>query len=668
MPGRLLHSRIRMPENVFEMKERDGLARICELELHGKKMETPALLPVINPKMPSIAPRRLQEEFGFSGIITNSFIISRDADIKERVLRDGIHRYLDFDGIIMTDSGTFQEHVYGELQIDPLEIVTFQRDIGADIGTILDVFSEPGFNREKAEAAVRTTVERAKLSVPERGEMWLSGPIQGSLFPDLRTMCAREMSSLDIQVHPIGGVVPLMEGYRFPELVDVIVASKKGLDPSRPVHLFGAGHPMTFPLAALLGCDMFDSASYAKYARDGRLMFAEGTTDLKSLEGHWCQCPVCSKHTPKELRSYEATVRERLIAEHNLFECQSMIRRIKQAIREGAIWELAEKICRSHPKLLEGLRSLRKHLDYLERFEPLSREGALMFTGEESYHRPAIYRYQKRFFERYRHPDIDVMIALPEAGKPYSRTYAHVLEKTGAHLMVLSPIGPVPIELDEIYPVSHFFVPGQAEEAERRENIELLERFSHEQRYSLTALYEGDETIDFVNSMRTRKDRFDIDRARVLGVLSMQFGQNASAALANSKLEYVRSKTNNRIRNVMVDGEHAFSIRATDGFFSLTDAGAKLLHKALPFPRYRVIIDPDSVPFIQKGSNVFAKFVLDADDEIRPGDSVLIVTKDDELVGHGRALMTRDEMIAFKRGMAVRTRRRSGGENSEGDD
>ena len=94
------------------------------------------------------------------------------------------------------------------------------------------------------------------------------------------------MSALDIQMHPIGGVVPLMESYRFSELVDVIVASKKGLDPSRPVHLFGAGHPMTFPLAALLGCDMFDSASYAKYARDGRLMFAEGTTDLKSLEGN----------------------------------------------------------------------------------------------------------------------------------------------------------------------------------------------------------------------------------------------------------------------------------------------------------------------------------------------------------------------------------------------
>lgn len=648
-----------MAEEAFEMKQRDGLARICSLELHGRKMETPALLPVINPKMPSIEPGRLLKEFGFEGIITNSFIISRDAELKKRVLEDGIHQYLGFDGIIMTDSGTFQEHVYGTLGIGPIDIVRFQRDIGADIGTILDVFSEPGFGREKAEAAVNTTIERARLSIPERGSMWLSGPVQGSLFPDLRTRCAKELSALDLQVHPIGGVVPLMESYRFSELVDVIIASKKGLTPSRLVHLFGAGHPMTFPLAALLGCDMFDSASYAKYARDGRLMFGEGTVNMNSLEGHWCQCPVCSRHTPKELRSYEPPVREGLIAEHNLFECQSMIRKVKQAIREGSIWELAEMVCRGHPKLLEGLRSLRNHVEYLERFEPLSREGALMFTGEESYHRPAIYRYQKRFFERYRHPDIDVMIALPEAAKPYSRTYSDILERTNAHLVILSPIGPVPIELDEIYPVSHFLAPGQSDEVNRKENIELMERFSHEQRYGLTALCEGEETIEFINSMRTRTEKFDLDRARILGVISMQFGPKAKSALESSRLEYVRSKNNNRIRNILVDGEHAFSIRATDGFFSLTDAGSRILHKALPFPSYRVIAASDSIPFIEKGSNMFAKFVLDADDEIRPGDSVLLVDKEDTLVGHGKAMMTRDEMLAFRRGIAVKTRHHS---------
>ena len=89
-----------------------------------------------------------------------------------------------------------------------------------------------------------------------------------------------------------------MEQYRFADLVDVIVASKKGLDPSRPVHLFGAGHPMVFALAALLGCDMFDSASYAKFARDDRFMFPEGTASLSDMKDVHCHCPACQSPQP----------------------------------------------------------------------------------------------------------------------------------------------------------------------------------------------------------------------------------------------------------------------------------------------------------------------------------------------------------------------------------
>jgi len=653
---------------MFEMIERDGLARICRLEVRGKKMETPALLPVVNPRAASIEPKRLLEEFKFSGIITNAYIISRDDELKNEALEKGVHEMLGYDGMIMTDSGTFQEHIYGNLDVDPLEIVRFQRDIGSDIGTILDIFSEPEFSREKASDAVNRTLDRARLSIPERGDMWLSGPVQGSLFPDLRTKCAEEMSSLDLQLHPIGGVVPLMESYRFPELIDIIIASKKGLTPSRPVHLFGAGHPMMFPIAVLLGCDMFDSASYAKYARAGRFMFADGTMDLDTITDHWCQCPACSKHTPDDLRSYEPKMREELIAAHNLNECQSMIKRIKHAVREGTIWELAERYCRSHPRLLEALRSLGKHNDFLEQYEPLSRTGALMFTGSESYHRPAIYRYQNRFFERYRHPEVEAMIGLQEADKPYTRAYGHLLEKTSAHLVILSSVGPVPIELDEIYPVSHFFAPGDLDESVRSENTELMERFAHEQKYGIAVIYEGDETLDFLNNMETcSRSRFDIDRARVTGVLAMQFGREAVTIVEDAELDYVRSKTNNRIRNILVNGVHALSIRATDGYFSLTDEGARLLHSALPYPKYRVKIEPDAVPFVEKGSNVFSKFVLDADEDIRPRDSVLIVDPEDRLIGHGTAQMNRREMLAFKRGMAVRTRRRPTGEEESED-
>ena len=641
---------------MFEIVARDGLARICRLEVRGKPLETPALLPVVNPKAGPIDPGRLKSEFGFRAIITNSFIINRDETLKARALGEGIHRAIGFDGAIMTDSGTFQEYTYGDTQVDPLAIVDFQRDIGSDIGTILDIFSEPDFSREKAADAVRVTIERARQSVPRRGEMWLSGPVQGSLFGDLRTECARGLSSLDLQLHPIGGVVPLMESYRFPELVNVIIASKKGLTPARPVHLFGAGHPMVFPLASLLGCDMFDSASYAKFARDGRMMFAEGTESLADIHELWCQCPVCSKHTADELRATPPGQREKLLAEHNLHVCQAQIRRTKAAIRSGTIWDLVERTCRGHPRLLDALHSLPRYNEYLEQFEPLSRKGAVMCTGSESFNRPSIWRYRRRFFDRYVHPPTEVMVGVPEARKPYSKTYARLLAGLNAHLIVISAVGPVPIELDEIYPVGQFFGPEAKDEAAQAEVKRMMERFSHSHRYGLAVMWDGEDTEEFIRSVATAPGAFDIDRARVIAVLRIQFGSDAASSTEGASLSYVKSRSTGRIRNVLVDGVHAFSIRAGDGYISLTDEGARLLHGSLPDPAYRVRIEADAIPFVQKGSNVFAKFVLDCDPEIRPGDDALIVGPEGNLVGHGRCLMNRHEMLAFKRGVAVRTR------------
>ena len=646
---------------MFEIIDRDGLARICNLEVHGKRIETPALLPVVNPKTGPVSPRKLKEDFGFGAIITNSFIINRDERLRGRALSEGLHRMLDFDGIIMTDSGTFQEYTYGDMDVDPLAIVDFQKGIGSDIGTILDIFSEPDFTRAKATAAVDKTIERASEASKRKDDMWLSGPVQGSLFYDLRTRCAEEMSALDLDVHPIGGVVPLMEGYRFSELVEVIIASKKGLTPSRPVHLFGAGHPMMFPIAVLLGCDMFDSSSYAKFARDGRMMFSDGTFSIDSISELWCHCPVCSKHTAAEIRKAPQGERERLLAEHNLYQCQAQIRRTKGAIRDGSLWDLVENTCRSHTRLLDALRALPNHNDFLEQYEPLSRQGALMCTGSESLRRPAIWRYQHRFFDRYVQPDAEVMIALPEADKPYSRTYAQLLERLNAHFIILSSIGPVPIDLDEIYPAGHIFPPKEVDEGTRVEISRLWERFSHMHKYGLAVVWDGEETAELVAKIGPpSSERIDPDRTRIASVLRMQFGKEAGCIVEGADLSYVKSKNTGRIRNVMVNSIHALSIRATDGYFSLTDEGAKLLHSAIAYPGYRVKIDADAVPFIKKGSNVFSKFVMDADPSLRPGDEAMIVDPSDVLVGHGRCMMNCKEMLAFKRGIAIKTRSHGG--------
>src|SRR5207247_7003438 len=203
------------------------------------------------------------------------------------------------------------------------------------LGTMLDVFSEPEHGTARAAADVDETLRRAEEAARVKSErddpgFALVGAVQGGIHPEERTRCAEGLSGLDIEVAAIGGVVPLLETYRFRDLVKVISASKQGLSPRLPVHLFGAGHPMVFALAALLGCGLFDSAAYAKYARAGRMMFVDGTRHAAELEFANCECPVCTTHSPKELKGDE-----RALAEHNLYVSFAEVRRVRQAIKAG---------------------------------------------------------------------------------------------------------------------------------------------------------------------------------------------------------------------------------------------------------------------------------------------------------------------------------------------
>ena len=96
---------------MFEILRRDGMARIGKFTTtSGRSIETPTLLPVINPKIKTVTPRELYDEFGFGAIITNSYIIKNTPALNEEARAKGLHEMLDFPGVIMTDSGTFQSH------------------------------------------------------------------------------------------------------------------------------------------------------------------------------------------------------------------------------------------------------------------------------------------------------------------------------------------------------------------------------------------------------------------------------------------------------------------------------------------------------------------------------------------------------------------------------
>lgn len=428
-----------MPD-CFEILQKDLGGRIGRLTtLHGT-IETPVLMPVVNPHLQIVPPEELAE-MGATIIITNSYIIHQDQDLRARALEVGLHSLLSFNGPIMTDSGAFQLSVYGSIDVSPLEILEFQQSISSDICVPLDIPTPPDVPRERAETELEETEKRlAEARNKGVGGSLLAGPIQGSTYPDLRERTARHVRDMAFDIYPIGAVVPLMEAYRFRDLVEMVTAAKRGLGSGAPVHLFGAGHPMVFALAAAMGCDLFDSAAYALYARQGRYLTARGTWKLDEMKYLPCSCPICQSHTQQDLK--DSPERAKLLAMHNLYVSLQEIRLVKQCIREGSLWDLLETRCRSHPRMVDGLKALCAKGRWLERLDT-STKSTFFYLSTESACRPEVIRYASRI-ERLAFVG---SVLITDDLKADATGFDHVLH-------FKPPFGPYPPELSETYPLN----------------------------------------------------------------------------------------------------------------------------------------------------------------------------------------------------------------------
>ncbi len=452
----------------FEIKEKDLLGRIGKLKTRTATVETPLLFPVINPSNQPIASRRLKEVFGCQAIITNSYIIKKR--FKQTPIEQGLHKFLDYDGAIMTESGAYQILVYGEVEVSQKEIVAYQEGIGSDIATILDIPTGWKVTKEQAQVTVAETLRRAKafFDLKTREDILWVGPVQGGRHLDLVASSAKEMGKLPFPIHALGSPTEVMENYRYDVLADMIVTCRKGIPIERPLHLFGAGHPSMFALAVSLGCDLFDSAAYALYAREGRYMTENGTWRLDQMDYFPCSCPQCSSQTPEGLRRKPAKEREIFLAEHNLHVCMAELRRIKQAIRDGRLWEHTEMRLHAHPALLSALKRVRNHEDFLETYSPTAKSSGFFYFDSVGLARPEITHYRKRLAERYSTPEkAKVLFLVPQTrNKPFHkapefkkiRQLQRILGAERAeqvHVCVYcAPFGVVPLELDEVYPLS----------------------------------------------------------------------------------------------------------------------------------------------------------------------------------------------------------------------
>jgi len=450
------------------------MGRVGRLSTPHGDVTTPTLMPVIDSSDVILSPNQMRREFDAELVITNAYLTRRC--FGEKAIKQGIHGVLDYDGPIATDSGGYQILRYGDVDVSPEEIVRYQDAIAPDIATILDVPTGVRATKEHAAETVRITLERAKQAVELRSNpkvMWC-GPVQGGLFSELVVKSAREVGKLDYQLHAIGSPVELLEGYRYAELVDLVMTAKQHLPLDRPTHLFGAGHPMMFALAVAMGCDLFDSAAYVLYARDDRYMTSDGTFRLDELSYLPCECPVCVAHSPNELRCVSQDERIKLLARHNLHVTFGELRRIRQAIIDGSLGAYIEMRCRAHPRLLDGLRRLMMYRDFIGRFDPVSKPSAFCYLGEESVDRPEVVRHRRRLEERYDPPPLPILALLPafEGERPKLEKF----EQT--HLVrLVPPFGIVPEELEEVYPLGQFQVPRELDAIQIKSVTEALSRF-----------------------------------------------------------------------------------------------------------------------------------------------------------------------------------------------
>lgn len=669
----------------FEIRAKDGLARLGRFSTAHGTVDTPLLMPVVHPGKSAIPSKYLVEKFGFEMVITNSYIISSSEKFREKALKEGVHGLLEFDRPIMTDSGTFQMYFHDlpKEEIDPIEILDFQKKIGSDVGTILDTFSRPDVSRTQVEKDVDLSLERARLSVEMKGEMQLAGTVQGGTYQDLREKSARAMAGLNFDVFPIGGVVPLMEMYRYAEIVRIILAVKKHLPMDRPVHLFGCGHPMFFAQAIYLGCDLFDSASYAKFADSGRMLLASGTVHLNDLRELPCECPICSNTSVTELKSMPEPERKLALMKHNLYVSNGEMKRVRQAIDEGKLFELVALRARSHPALLEALHVMTNDMDQIIQSDPFGKSNSVFYTGPETQLRPEIFRFHDRLIKRYPYRETSTIVIVPDIGaRPFSDTAHTITDEIHKHasksviLLFLTPMGIVPWELEHVHPaqqcifpetVDKFVLKSAAQKLQdvldilsfkeiiwfdraspTNELINELERFDNITKVQTasqieSSMGEGSETNEWV-------------KRKLRAIFSYQWGNQVSGLPDKYNLQVVFSKSTGKIRYVKMDEDILFTMVPTTGLFTPTFKGGKTLLESGISSEYIVVMANDVADFVAEGKSALAKFVVECHDNLLAGEECLAVDESHDLLGVGRALLTGREMRVFQRGVAVNIR------------
>ena len=342
-------------------RESRTAARVGQLQTTHGVIDTPTFMPVgTQASVKGISPQELRE-VGVQMILANAYHLYLRPG--HQLIRDlgGLHRFMAWDGPILTDSGGYQvmslgdncavtddgaefkSHLDGSLHhVTPERSMEIQEALGADVAMVFDECLAFPASREAVEPSVRRTTAWAQRcrEVHRRPDQALFGIVQGAHYPDLRRKSAREIVSIGFDGYAIGGV---SVGEGKPLMYEMVEQTSAELPESSPRYLMGVGLPEDLVECAARGVDLFDCVAPTRHGRTGWLYTTTGRIQIKNAKhiheeepiDAACACYTC-RHFSRAYLRHLFISRElfglRLNTIHNLHMLTQLMRDIREAI------------------------------------------------------------------------------------------------------------------------------------------------------------------------------------------------------------------------------------------------------------------------------------------------------------------------------------------------
>jgi queuine tRNA-ribosyltransferase len=352
----------------------DGLARRGRLQTAHGPVDTPAFMPVgTAATVKAMAPWDVADT-GAQMVLGNTYHLMLRPGAERVAKLGGLHRFMAWDGPILTDSGgfqvmslaqlrkldehgvTFKSHIDGSShELTPERSVEIQDLLDADITMQLDECPPAGWPHDKVAESMRLSLrwaERCQRAFRQRPGYALFGIVQGGTYDDLRRVSARELSAMDLPGYAVGG---LAVGEGQAETFRVLEVTCPELPAGKPRYLMGVGRPDDIVGAVMRGIDMFDCVLPTRSGRTGQAFTARGTVNLKNARHREdtrpldpaCGCATCTSFSRGYLhhliRAGEM-LGPMLLSRHNIHYYQQLMAGLRAAIERGELAEHARAL------------------------------------------------------------------------------------------------------------------------------------------------------------------------------------------------------------------------------------------------------------------------------------------------------------------------------------